>query len=128
MRRQSPKAALRAKALAATKANLIARAGGRCEYPQCQRARPLDQHHVIKRSQLKPELADKVDNLVLLCRAHHDMTDSPIPVMPIQVRWLIAEWIRYELSVRSLGNEVFEFAQVLPDGRVILQTYVRKEV
>lgn len=128
MRRQSPKARIRAQWLARKKADLLRRADYRCEHPLCRRRRPLDQHHVVKRSQLAPELADNVNNLVVICREHHDMTDKPIPLVPIQVRWNMPDWIRGELSVRGLGNEVFEFCQVLPDGRYLVQTYVRKEV
>jgi hypothetical protein len=123
MKRQSPKAAARAKALAKTKLDLIKRATGRCEYPLCMRRTPLDQHHVIKRSQLKPELADRVDNLVVICRAHHDMTDRPLP--RISAMSPLPDWIRGELSIKSMGGESFEFLEFRSDGSVVSSLYVR---
>lgn len=54
--------------------DLYHRAGGRCEHPGCRTATgPLDPHHLRKRSQGGE---DTLDNLVLLCRKHHDQTDA----------------------------------------------------
>lgn len=55
------------------KAELWVRSQGRCEVPDCRVATLLDPHHIVKRSQGG---ADTLDNLVALCRAHHQQTDA----------------------------------------------------
>ena len=53
---------------------LLERAGQRCENPFCRLRRPLDPHHIQKRSQGGRETPE---NLVMLCRADHLRTDLP---------------------------------------------------
>ena len=53
---------------------LAERSAGRCENPRCARRRPLDPHHLRKRSQGG---ADALDNLLHVCREDHDRFDLP---------------------------------------------------
>jgi 5-methylcytosine-specific restriction endonuclease McrA len=53
-------------------AHCVARQAGRCL--GCHAVRPLDPHHVQKRSQGGPDTAA---NVVMLCRPCHDRTDWP---------------------------------------------------
>jgi 5-methylcytosine-specific restriction endonuclease McrA len=81
--RSGPLAARSAKAKAgesqwrSAKAAAFARDGGRCQAPglvpsvSCWGG--VDPHHILPRSRLGP---DHVDNLVTLCRAHHDWTHA----------------------------------------------------
>ncbi len=55
-------------------AELRARAGGRCENPECCRLGYHDPHHIIKRSQGG---TDDLENLAYLCRSCHERTDLP---------------------------------------------------
>ena len=75
MRRIGKVGQRRATALRKLKPLLIARSGNRCEVPWCRTAKkPLDPHHVTKRSQGGK---DELSNLVHLCRPHHNATDLP---------------------------------------------------
>ena len=55
------------------RAKVFARAGNACEYCGNRRG-PLDPHHVVARSQGG---ADSYDNVIVLCRVHHDMVNAP---------------------------------------------------
>ena len=69
----------------------LERARWRCE--RCGRdRRPLDPHHVLKRSRGG---ADTGNNVVILCRACHDHTDAP--------------YCRGRLMVQPLGSGRFLF-------------------
>jgi len=74
------------------------RADGRCEVVlvglRCIR-RIEDSHHVIKRSQGG---SDTLDNVLAICRDHHDRTDWP--------------YKRGRLVIRPLGQGRFECAIV----------------
>ena len=98
--RKRPDAA-KVKAWRAIKAALWQRAEGHCEVPWCKEA-AQDPHHVIKRSQGGP---DTLDNLVALCRRHHDATDLPqTPRHP----WLriVRRWDGREATFMFLHREV----------------------
>lgn len=77
---------------------LFWRSDGRCEVVlvglRCIR-RAQDPHHVQKRSQGG---SDTADNLIAMCRDHHDRTDFPYP--------------RGRLVIRPLGQGRFECAIV----------------
>lgn len=46
-----------------------------CQYPQCgKHGKSIDVHHIAKISQ-RPDLKFDPDNLICLCREHHDWTD-----------------------------------------------------
>lgn len=64
----------RTTALRRLRSLLFARSGKRCEVPWCRTRGRLDPHHLVKRSQGGGETED---NIVLLCRAHHEATDRP---------------------------------------------------
>lgn len=74
---------------------------GRCRNLECpDPRRPLDPHHVVKRSLGG---ADSMDNVVMLCRACHDRTDAPYSLG--------------KLVVRSLGDGRFCMALVTAEGK-----------
>lgn len=52
---------------------LVGRAGRACELCGCQKG-PIDPHHVKARSHGG---ADTWDNVIALCRVHHEMTTQP---------------------------------------------------
>ena len=52
---------------------LVERAGRACEFCGCRKG-PIDPHHVVARSHGG---ADTWDNLIALCRVHHDMVSAP---------------------------------------------------
>lgn len=93
---------------------VFARAGGRCEVEftvlsesfsiRCNRS-AVDHHHVQKRSQGGD---DTLDNVIALCREHHDRTDWP--------------YKRGRLVIRSLGQGRFECAIVTATGKFALRT------
>src|SRR6059036_4380185 len=70
---------------------VLARAGWRCQ--ACRVRRPLDVHHVVKRSQGGSDF--DLDLLVALCRWCHDQTDAP--------------YERGRLVVTALGDGQFRF-------------------
>lgn len=77
MRRVGKKGRARSKRLEAVRPALEARSGGRCEIPWCRTSkRPLDPHHLIRRSQGGSD--DPASNLVYLCRGDHDRLDLPV--------------------------------------------------
>ena len=76
MRRVGKKGRAKATRLKAIRPLLEARSGGRCENPLCRTVRrPLDPHHIVKRSQGGSD--DPATNLILLCRADHRRLDLP---------------------------------------------------
>jgi len=83
------------------------RSDGRCEVVlvglRCIR-RAQDYHHVQKRSQGGPDTAD---NVLSICRDHHDRTDWPYP--------------RGRLVIRSLGEGRFECALVTAPDKFALR-------
>ena len=82
-------------ALRALRAHVRARAKGRCEVVAGTGHRgPLDCHHVVKRSHGG---RDVPENLALLCRAHHDMTDAPFSKGRLVIVHLGFETFRFEV-------------------------------
>jgi 5-methylcytosine-specific restriction endonuclease McrA len=73
------------------KAAVHARAKGLCEYHGKHAGQ--DCHHVVKRSQGG---ADHEDNIVLLCRRAHDLTDAP--------------YAKGRLVIEALGHGQFRYA------------------
>ena len=70
LRRQSVKAAARAREFAQVRVAVFERDGWRCVLENRHGCRgPLDPHHIVRRSQGG---TDSPFNLVTLCRAHHD--------------------------------------------------------
>ena len=92
---------------AKVRAHVLARAAGRCEVLlagwRCDLA-PQDTHHVVKRSQRGPTTPD---NLVAVCRWHHDETDWP--------------YRDGKLAVTPLGGERFTFAVQYADDKFTLR-------
>lgn len=68
----------------------VEREGRRCWWCRDSRCRPLDPHHVVKRSQGG---ADSRENIVVLGRPCHNRTDWPFD--------------RGKLVIRALGGEQF---------------------
>lgn len=77
----------------AIKARIYERSGRRCEVHLTHRG--TDPHHVVKRSQGG---ADHEDNVILLCRAAHEMTDLP--------------YEKGRLVIVSIGGGRFAFGRV----------------
>lgn len=76
MRRVGKKGRTRMKRLEAIRPLLEARSGGRCELPWCRsRRRPLEMHHIVKRSQGGSD--DPATNLLYLCHRDHARLDLP---------------------------------------------------
>ena len=73
MRSRSKKTRRRERIDKLTRVVVMARARGMCEVSGC-RERGEDCHHVQKRSQGGPA---SPDNLIFICRTHHEATDRP---------------------------------------------------
>src|SRR6185369_14290790 len=68
-KKREPPALTRAKRIAKVRDDYT------CQYPGCgRRSKHIDAHHKAKRSQ-RPDLKFDPDNLICLCREHHDWTD-----------------------------------------------------
>jgi hypothetical protein len=73
---------------------VVLRARGRCQ--ACGQRRPLDVHHVVKRSQGGPDF--DLNRLVALCRRCHEWTEAP--------------YHRGRLVVTPIGEGAFYFTRV----------------
>ena len=82
----------------ALRAYVFAREGWRCFV--CRRKRPLDPHHLVKRSQGG---SDSVSNVVSLCRPCHLATDRPMERGRLVVTALVDEKFSYRIITKRSG-------------------------
>ncbi|HHH27370.1 MAG TPA: HNH endonuclease [Polyangiaceae bacterium] len=74
---------------------VIDRARGRCEWPQC-RDPGSEMAHVWPRRMGGSPAADRLDNVLWLCRRHHDILDGRAP------------WLQTQPAIRALLQTVAE--------------------